>query len=87
MNTAAVALLPEFDVAERLSAKDARRIGVMYGRHGQAAAGTCRGCGHFRRPSLHGRGYSKCALSGDTRCAASDWNGRWPACGAWKEDA
>ena len=78
-------LLPEFEESDRLTARDALRIGAMYGRHGKAAVGLrCKSCAHFTgRAARRGR-WSKCLQYGVSGCQASDWNGRWPACGRWE---
>ncbi len=64
-----------------LSPKDAKRIGAMWGKYGKTDGAICRDCEHFRKAN---GAYSKCALFGVSMSAATDWNGKFIACGQFR---
>ncbi len=67
---------------DRMSPKDARRIGVMWGKHGKNENGHCKNCVHFvARSTPAGSHYSKCEEFGISCGPGTDWNGRFIACG------
>lgn len=71
---------------ERLSPKDAKRIGAMWGKHGKHEGAACRDCAHFKAAngSKYQRAFSKCRLFGISRGPATDWNGKFIACGQFQ---
>lgn len=54
------------------------RLSKMHLSYGRVDGETCGSCQHFYRPT---RRYAKCAKAGDSGGPASDWSGRWTACG------
>ena len=76
---------PRLFESPTMSAKDARRIGVMWGKHGRIDGKVCRDCSHFiRRWTPAGRSHRKCELFGISRGPATDWNGTFIACGQFR---
>lgn len=61
-----------------------RKQDLMYSLFGQAD-GQCKGCEHFIRFKYHDKNRRKCEVYGDTRSEASDWAGKWQACGLFPD--
>ena len=57
-----------------------RKNDLMYQQFGRAD-GQCKDCKHFSN-----NGYRKCLVYGDTPSEASDWAGKWQACGLFNQD-
>ena len=47
--------------------------------------GLCRDCEHYIRYRYHDDFVRKCEVYGDTRSEASDWAGKWQACGLYPD--
>ena len=62
-----------------------RKIAAMRAEYG-SAAGFCRDCRNFVSVRYHDRILRKCAAYGITHSEASDWAGRWLACGLYGVD-
>lgn len=57
-----------------------RKIALMHMKFGYGE-GICQDCTNFKRESYRSGRYSKCTIYGDTHSDASDWSGRYEACG------
>ena len=57
------------------------KIDAMHYRFGEDTEHRCKDCSNFTRYRYHDYMYSKCAVYGDSRSSATDWNGRNTACG------
>ena len=62
-----------------------RKIDMMHREFGFSPGHKCKECSNFSRNKYHDHAYSKCAVYGDTRSAASDWSGRYDACGLFNQ--
>lgn len=62
------------------------KITAMHKEYGRNAAHQCKECCNFLRGRYHDRFYSKCIAYGLTHSEASDWTGRWTACGLYGKD-
>lgn len=61
------------------------RIVGMYALHGtDAGARQCKTCSNCIAEEYHNRRYYKCAMSRQSRGAATDWRLSWLACGVYK---
>jgi len=69
----------------RLTARDARRIGDMWARHGTHTGPRCRTCATFVRVGRGNRVVSTCTRFGVSLSAASDGKGNVSACGRHRE--
>lgn len=63
-----------------------KKIEKMHSIFGCFDGQKCKGCNHFTRYGYHNRTLSKCLIYGDTRSSASDWSGRYTACGLFNKD-
>lgn len=59
-----------------------RKIALMHRLFGVSDGHACRECSNFVKGKYHDRTLCKCRVYGMTHSAASDWAGRWQACGA-----
>ena len=62
-----------------------KKIDAMRAEYG-SAAGFCRDCRNFVSVRYHDRILRKCAAYGITHSEASDWAGKWLACGLYGVD-
>lgn len=62
-----------------------RKNKLMYELFGRAD-GQCKDCKHFTSYKYHDYRYRKCLVYGDTCSEASDWTGKWQACGLFNQD-
>lgn len=62
-----------------------RKIALMHRLFGVSDGHTCRECSNFVKGKYHDRMLYKCKVYGMTHSAASDWAGRWQACGAFNQ--
>ena len=60
----------------------AERMRAMFGTRPGA---ICKDCGYFREYTYRGKTYRKCIVYGITNSEASDWAGRWEACGLYPD--
>lgn len=60
-----------------------RKIALMHRLFGVCEGRTCRECSNFVKGKYHDRTLCKCKVYGMTQSEASDWTGRWQACGAF----
>jgi hypothetical protein len=68
--------------ARRLAAIRLAKMHACYG-HGPAGQ-TCKDCVYLSRVAANVKIVFKCSVYGDTRSEASDWRGKWPACGKFQ---
>ena len=62
----------------------ARKSELMYQLFGKAE-GQCKDCEHFTSYRYHDYRYRKCTVYGCTASEASDWAGKWQACGLYPD--
>lgn len=66
-----------------------RKIDLMHRIFGVSEGSTCRECSNLLKGRYHDRILTKCKVYGLTHSEASDWAGRWQACGmfnrAWEK--
>ena len=62
-----------------------RKIDAMYERFGKYGVGQCRDCRHFKKGKYHGRILRKCDVYGMTHSEATDWSGKYAACGLYNK--
>lgn len=62
-----------------------RKIDLMHDKFGYGN-GICKGCKHFERFEYHNKAYRKCAVYGITSSSASDWSGKYKACGLYNKE-
>lgn len=62
-----------------------RRIDLMHKLFGTADGHACRECSNFVKGKYHDRTLCKCRVYGMTHSEASDWAGRWQACGMFNQ--
>ena len=60
-----------------------RKIDLMHRIFGVSDGHTCRECSNFVKEKYHDRTLCKCHVYGMTHSEATDWAGRWQACGAF----
>ena len=58
-----------------------RKIALMHRLFGLCEGHACRECSNFVKGKYHDRTLCKCRVYGMTHSEASDWAGRWQACG------
>lgn len=58
-----------------------RKLAAMHAEYGKRPGHTCRECCNCVRGEYHGEAYVKCRLYGFTYGTATDWSGRYAACG------
>ena len=58
-----------------------RKIALMYKLFGKCYGHTCRECSNLLKGRYHDCILTKCKVYGLTHSEASDWAGRWQACG------
>lgn len=63
-----------------------RKIDLMHREFGFSPGNKCRTCEHFWRGRYHNYMYSKCKVYGMTNSEASDWSGRYDACGMYNKE-
>ena len=61
-----------------------RKIDLMHQLFGKAS-GLCRDCSHYQRYHYRDKPYRKCEVYGITNSEASDWVGRYQACGLFNK--
>ncbi len=59
-----------------------RKIAIMHRIFGVSDGHVCRECSNFVKGKYHDRNLCKCKVYRMTHSEASDWAGRWQACGA-----
>lgn len=64
---------------------DLRKIALMHRLFGASEGHTCRECSNFTRGKIHSKTFHKCTVYGFTNSEATDWAGRWQACGAFNQ--
>lgn len=60
-----------------------RKIEEMYARFGRRGHGTCAECQHYTKYKYRDKPYRKCGVYGVTNSEATDWTGKWGACGMY----
>lgn len=60
-----------------------RKIELMHREFGFSPGNKCRTCDNFIHGRYHTKMLSKCAVYGLTHSEASDWSGRYDACGMY----
>lgn len=60
-----------------------RKIALMHRIFGLSDGHVCRECSNLVKGRYHNRVLTKCRVYGLTHSEASDWAGRWQACGAF----
>lgn len=63
-----------------------RKIDLMHSVFGACAGNTCLECSNFVKGRYHDKVLRKCKVYGLTHSEASDWAGRWQACGAFNQE-
>ena len=63
----------------------ARKIQAMYERFGRYGVGACRDCCHFVTGRYHDKILRKCDVYGLTHSEATDWAGKYAACGQFNK--
>lgn len=63
-----------------------RKIALMHRLFGVCEGHACRECGNLVRGRYHDRILTKCKVYGLTHSEASDWAGRWQACGMFNRE-
>jgi len=64
----------------------ARKIDLMHQQFGVCDGHACRECRNFVSGDYHGKTLRKCKVYGLTHSEASDWAGRWLACGMFNRE-
>lgn len=62
-----------------------RKISLMHRLFGVCDGHACRECSNLVKGRYHDRILTKCKAYGMTHSEASDWAGRWQACGAFNQ--
>ena len=60
-----------------------RKLALMHRFFGVLDGHTCRECSNFINGKYHDKVLGKCKVYGLTHSEATDWAGRWMACGAF----
>lgn len=60
-----------------------RKLALMHRFFGVLDGHTCRECSNFIKGKYHDKVLGKCKVYGLTHSKATDWAGRWMACGAF----
>lgn len=63
-----------------------RKIALMHRIFGTAGDHVCRECSNFVNGKYNDRTLCKCRVYGLTHSEATDWAGRWLACGAFNRE-
>ena len=63
-----------------------RKIDLMHREFGFSPGNKCKTCDNFIHGRYHTRTLSKCAVYGLTHSEASDWSGRYDACGKYNHE-
>lgn len=63
-----------------------RKLDLMYRFFGVLDGHTCRECSNFIKGKYHDKVLYKCKVYGLTHSEATDWAGRWGACGAFNRE-
>lgn len=63
-----------------------RKIDLMHRIFGVSDGHTCRECSNLVKGRYHDRIITKCKVYGMTHSKATDWAGRWLACGAFNRE-
>lgn len=58
-----------------------RKIQAMYKHYGRRWGKWCKDCLHYLRYWYHDKPYRKCRAYGQSHSEATDWTGKWEACG------
>lgn len=61
------------------------RLNDMHRIHGRDDGHRCGQCAYLVHVGNGRRSYTKCSLNRISRCHATDWCKRWPACGKFSE--
>lgn len=69
-----------------MGAKHMRKIELMHVTFGKCHGKQCKNCFNYIRFRYHDRPLRKCRVYGITQSEASDWTGKWQACGAFDKD-
>ena len=64
----------------------ARKTNEMYLRFGRVPDRRCKECKNLRKYRMRDGSYTKCTVYGDSRSEATDWSGRYLACGMFNRD-
>lgn len=62
-----------------------RKIALMHRLFGVCEGHACRECNNLVKGRYHDRILTKCKVYGMTHSEASDWAGRWQACGYFNQ--
>lgn len=62
-----------------------RKIELMYSLFGRNEDGKCKDCQHYTKYKYHDKHYRKCEVYGITNSEASDWTGKYTACGLYPD--
>lgn len=62
-----------------------KKIDRMQALFGESKGNKCKDCCHFHREQHRDRYYRKCLIYGDTQSEASDWAGKYDACGLYNK--
>lgn len=63
-----------------------KKIDLMHATFGYDVQGRkCKDCPCLVRVSLTGKAYYKCSVYGESSSTATDWAGKWLACGRFKK--
>lgn len=62
-----------------------RKLDLMRRVFGVTDGHTCRECSNFIKGRYHDKVLCKCKVYGLTHSEATDWAGRWQACGAFNQ--
>lgn len=63
-----------------------RKIDLMHREFGFSPGNKCKTCDHFLHGQHRSRSLSKCEVYGLTHSEASDWSGRYDACGMYNKE-
>ena len=63
-----------------------RKIALMYREFGKEEGHKCKECSNFAHGRYRSRTLSKCCVYGLTHSEASDWSGRYDACGMFNKE-
>lgn len=62
-----------------------RKIALMHKMFGKRYGHVCRECSNLVKGKYHDRILTKCKVYGRTHSEASDWAGKWQACGMFNQ--
>lgn len=63
-----------------------KKIALMHQQFGRCGVHSCKECTNFVKGRYHDRTLRKCQVYGLTHSEASDWAGKWPACGMFNRE-